>query len=473
MLSEAQCRRIFERAHAFARGGGDTAVRIWSWWQGELRWGRNRPTLSSDRRNIVIEVSRTLVRGVKGTVTTNQFDDISLESAVRAAERKSRSEARPGRGLGFYPPFPQYRPFEEAQIWSEATYGLTTEARRDVAHSLIGPAEKEGFYSAGYLEVRAGAFAEFSTSFRELRTGEHAFWEQPYVRWTQAQCSTTVRDKTGTGSGWAGASSYDWTRIDPTVLAERAVTKCRLSRDPLALEPGRYTVILEPQAVADLLEPLVGSFGRRERPEAGFDNNPWLLGWDETLLLWRSKLGLKVADERITIGHDPRNPDLGIVIHPLESAAPVTWIKDGVLTSLGHRLDTALESLDDWHRLRGGTGYRMAGGETSTEEMIRTTRRGLLVTRFWNVRVLDARSLLSTGLTRDGLWLIENGEITRAVKNFRFTESPLLVLNNVEQLGQPMRVFRPTRDETARLTPAVVPPLKAREFSFTSLVDAV
>lgn len=123
--------------------------------------------------------------------------------------------------------------------------------------------------------------------------------------------------------------------------------------------------------------------------------------------------------------------------------------------------------------MRGATGYRMSGGDTSIEEMIRTTRRGLLVTRFSNIRVLDWESLLSTGLTRDGLWLIENGEITKAVKNFRFTESPLLVLNNIEQLGEPVPVFRPTKDEGGQLTPAIVPPLKARDFSFTSLIDAV
>jgi predicted Zn-dependent protease len=108
----------------------------------------------------------------------------------------------------------------------------------------------------------------------------------------------------------------------------------------------------------------------------------------------------------------------------------------------------------------------MSGGRSSIDEMIRTTARGLLVTRFSNVHQLDEASVLLTGVTRDGVWLIEHGKITHAVKNLRFTESPLFMLNSLEQLGEPTPVFSPG-------SPAVVPPLKARDFSFTSLVDAV
>ena len=109
-------------------------------------------------------------------------------------------------------------------------------------------------------------------------------------------------------------------------------------------------------------------------------------------------------------------------------------------------------------------------GETaSVEEMVATTKRGVLVTRFWDVGPLpplDVRSVLLTGYTRDGLWLVEDGKISKAVKNFRFTESPLFVLNNVEQIGVPKRIFNPG-------CPVVVPALKVRDFSFTSLSDAV
>jgi len=473
ILSPDDCRALLRRVHALAEGGGDTAIRVSSWWHGELRWARNQIRTLSDRRDVRLTVIRTVRNGRDGAVTTNQLDDASLEAAVRAAERQSRMGAKIGRGIGFYPQFPHYEPFPNAAIWSDATFEATALARAEVARRMIAHAEAQGMLSAGYLEVRAAMTATLGTEFPELRTGEHAFWEQPYVRWTQAQGSMTVRNAAGTGSGWAGLSSYDWRRLESAsgALAERAVQKCVASQDPVALEPGRYTVILEPQAVADLMEPLIQSFNR-EPPEMGL-TSPWRLAYDEALGLWRTKLGMKVVDERITISHDPADPDQGIVMHPLDLPEPVTWIERGVLKNLGHDWATEVEKLKGWHAVRGADAYRMSGGDTSLDEMIRTTRRGLLVTRFSNVAVLDGESLLSTGLTRDGLWLIENGQITKAVKNFRFTESPLFVLNHIEQLGEPVPVFRPTKREGDRLRPAIVPPVKARDFSFTSVIDAI
>ena len=470
VLSSTECTAIFERAKAFAKGGGDTDVSIDSWWHGELRWARNRVSLASDRRDVGVVVARRIENGGVGRARTNQLDDASLEAAVRAAERVSRLGAQMGRGLGYLPPLPEYeRP--GGAIWSDSTHGLLTETRGEIARSLIAPAAAKGMVAAGYLEVRAASSATLSSAFPKLKTTEHAFWEEPYVAWTQAQCSTTVRDPSGMASGWAGLSSFDWGAIDAGALGARALEKCIASQSPVALEPGRYTVILEPQAVADLLEFLVWTFSRREDPEGG--GGPWVLGKDDALDIWRSKLGLKVVDERITINHDPADPALGIVAGRTEFPGPVTWVEKGVLTKLGHYLKTDVQQLDSRYQLRGGIGYRMSGGPTSIEEMIRTTRRGLLVTRFSNTRRLDAASLLSTGLTRDGLWLVENGKITKAVKNFRFTESPLFVLNSIEQLGSPAPVFRPTRQEGGRLTPAIVPPIKARDFSFTSTIDAI
>ncbi len=472
ILSREDCQAILERAHALAEGGGETEVLISSWWQGELRWARNRVSMASDRRNLSIQVRRTLPAGAQGAAQTNQLDDASLRGVVHAAERASGLRAKHGRGVGYYPELPPYDLPSGAPIWSDATYALDSEARGATARGMISPAEAEGFQAAGYLEVRAGSHALLGTGFPELRSQEHAFWEQPYQRWTQAQCSTTVRDRSGAASGWAARASYDWERIEGASVGELALQKAAASRDPVAIEPGRYTVILEPQAVADLMEPLAASLSQRELPDRG-QPSPWRLTYDDALRLWRTRLGLRVTDERITISHDPADPRLGLVMNLTERPEPVTWIDGGVLTAIGHRVETDIRNLEGHHRLRGPTGYRMNGGDSNLDEMIRTTRRGLLVTRLSNVRTLDTESLLATGLTRDGLWLIENGQITRAVKNFRFTESPLFVLNSIEQMGEAVPVFRPTRNELGRLTPAIVPAIRARDFSFTSLIDAV
>lgn len=110
--------------------------------------------------------------------------------------------------------------------------------------------------------------------------------------------------------------------------------------------------------------------------------------------------------------------------------------------------------------------FRMSGGSDTVEDMIANTKRGLLVTRFSNIEILDRKSVLCTGYTRDGLWLVEDGKISKAVKNFRITESPLFVLNSIEMMGVPTRCFSPD-------APVVCPPLRVRDFSFTSLTDAV
>jgi predicted Zn-dependent protease len=183
-----------------------------------------------------------------------------------------------------------------------------------------------------------------------------------------------------------------------------------------------------------------------------------------------------VVDERITLSHDPTDPALGVIPFTMggEPYDPVTWIEHGVLKTLADDRKYALETRNDNLGRPNSGAFRMSGGPTSIEEMIATTKRGLLVTRFSNTRVLDINSLLATGLTRDGLWLIENGKISKAVKNFRFVESPLFVLNSIEQLGAPVPVFSPVRNPyIPNVTPAIVPPLKARDFSFTSPIDAI
>jgi predicted Zn-dependent protease len=454
-LSREACDALVRRIRGFVQGGGETSVGVNSWWSGELRWARNRVTLASDRRDLDITVARALL-GSYGHVTLNQMDDVSLAAAVRAAERDSRTQFPVLENIEALPPTFTY---PTTAIWSDATYQLTVEERERVALALVEPAEAAGMLAAGYLQLGATGVAQ---------TG--ADGSLFYARQTAAQCSMTVRDPQGTGSGWAGLSSYDWTRIDPKALAKRALEKCLASRNPVTLEPGRYTVILEPQAVHDLLSVIMANLDRDYAERQG---GPFAAGADNALQLGLTKLGLKIVDERVTISHDPTDPALGVVPFfvgsggGIEPVRPATWIDHGVLKALSQERTTyAVPRLTENQGQPNTGSYRMSGGPTSVDEMIQTTKRGLLVTRFWNVTLVDAGSLLATGLTRDGLWLIENGKISKAVKNFRFTESPLFVLNSIEQMGEPVPVFNPG-------APVIVPPLKARDFSFTSLVDAV
>jgi len=445
-LSQADCEALGAQAARFAAGGGETHCTVTSWWSGELRWARNRVSLASDRRNDELSVGRR-IQGAEGGVRTNQIDAASLQGAVQVAERIAHyRETNPDEHREPPPRFDYLTP----AIWSDPTFSQPAGERARAAQGIIAPAEQEGMLSFGFLAVQAAGHAVI----------DPAVGRPLYAPYTAAQCSLTVRDPQGAGSGWAGASSHDWTRIDPAALARRALEKCLASRHPVTIEPGRYTVILEPQAVHTLARPVVEAFYGRDPAER----------WPGPFHLRSnvSKLGQLVADRRVTIVQDPLDPDLGVLpfADDGEPVRPVTWIDHGMLTHLAYWRDYALEWLHDNDPIVNRWGYRMAGGSTTVEDMIRSTQRGLLVTRFSHLGVLDPESLLMTGVTRDGLWLIEHGAISKAVKNLRFTESPLFALNSIDQLGPPERVFSPD-------APAIVPPLKVHDFSFTSTIDAI
>ena len=470
-LSQDTCRALIAQVQALGFTG---AFGLSSQWRGDVRWARNRVTTARDWRTNDIGF---------GDYGENQLDPASLRAMVLLIQHDRHD----------YPERQDFEPrpfvwalgsleYSHPHIWSEATYTQTPDARSTIANQLIDGAERAGMLSAGYLAVEARGTALHTEDGRYL-----------YAPQTLAQCSLTVRDPEGTGSGWAGCSSYDWTRFDAQKLAEIALDKCLRSRHPVKIEPGRYTLIMEPQATFDfasvILRGGVPRFMDRANTEAGGLVMPFRASgsevypigtWEGQVQWHRTRIGERVLDERITITFDPRDPDLGVVpfsyyrlgggliegTDPGDPIEPVTWIDHGVLTNLSYGRRYALETLHEATGKPNTGAFRMSGGDTSIEEMIATTKRGLLVTRFWGLDEVDQQSMLCTGLTRDGLWLIEDGKISHPVMNLRFTESPLVAFNQVEQLGVPVPVFSPE-------IPAVVPPVKVRDFSFTAVVDAV
>lgn len=439
---------------------GVTEISVRSWWNGELRWARNRVSLASDRRDIMVTVLRALDGG-QSIISSNQTDTISLESMVAAADRGvALALKREAEGIN---PRPPKLLMPSPQIWSDVTSNLSVSERSRLGQMLAEESEAQSLLSAGYIEIRATETAEMSTTAHDPR-------EILYSAFTQSQCSMTARHPQGVGSGWAGVSSYDWAAVNAQALAKVVLDKCIQSLNPVAIEPGRYTVVLEPQAVADIVEFSMGPLNDRMLAERG--RGPFVLGADRSLRIMRSKLGLKVMDERISILHDPDDPMLGVP--PAPGLKEIEWVKNGVLMDLSYDRAYSLHFLNENEPDSARLGYRMTGGKTSLDEMISTTSRGLVVTRFSNLMVVDPNSVLITGFTRDGLWLVEDGKISKAVKNLRFTESPIFALNQIEDLGEPVSVFRPvTNPYRATLSPAIVPPIKARDFSFTSTIDAI
>ena len=381
----------------------------------------------------------------KATVVTNNLSDEALLKTVKESERLAKlapddPEAMPDLG-------PQN--IKSVNAAFDSTANLDATALAQASLTALEPSRKAGDLSAaGYLVV--------NTSTNALGNKEKLF---AYHKSTNANYTLTVRTTDGTGSGWAGAEHPDWTKLNVEAVSARAIEKARLSRNPVAIEPGKYTVILEPQAVGDLVQ-LIGFYADARSSDEG--RSPF------TKPGGGNKIGEKIMDSRVSLIADPFDPM--ILSQP--------WDGDGL--PLGRQVFVDKGVLKElyysrfWAKKQGKqptgapTSFIMPGGTTSLEEMIRTTQRGILVTRLWYLREVDPRTILYTGLTRDGTFLIENGKITKALKNFRFNESPLFMLNNLEAMGPSVRLAG-----TEAGGAVVVPPIKVKDFTFTSLSDAV
>jgi predicted Zn-dependent protease len=381
----------------------------------------------------------------KATVVTNNLSDEALLRTVKASEALAKlapddPEAMPDLG-------PQSIKTVSADFGS--TEKLDANDLAKAALTALEPARKAGdLTAAGYLVV--------STNSNAIGNKEKLF---AYHKNTNANYTLTVRTTDGTGSGWAGAEHPDWTKLDVNAVSARAIDKARLSRNPVAIEPGRYTVILEPQAVGDLVQ-LIGFYADARSSDEG--RSPF------TKQGGGNKIGEKIVDPRISISADPFDPM--ILSQPWDGdGLPLgkqVFIDKGVLTELYYSRFWAKKMSKQ--PTGAPTSFIMSGGTTSLDDMIKSTPRGILVTRLWYLREVDPRTILYTGLTRDGTFLIENGKISKAVKNFRFNDSPLFMLNNLEAIGPAVRLAG-----TEAGGAVVVPPIKVKDFNFTSLSDAV
>jgi predicted Zn-dependent protease len=408
--------------------------------------------------NTTVTVTTAIGRR-QASASTNVLDDASLRRTVDLSMRLARLS----------PEDPELMPALGAQNYSEvpgfidATANLGPEARATAVRQVIERARQVGqpagdVFVAGYLEANGGA--------RAIANNRGLF---AYHRSTDSGLSTTVRTPDRTGSGWATAGARDWGSIDPGALGARAAQKAVASRNPEAIEARPYTVVLEPGAVADLIPLLSGALNARSADEG---RGPFSRRGGGG-----NRLGEKVADERVTIYSDPADPEL--LAQPFDNEGfPLrrrVWIENGMLRSLQYtRFWAQRQNAEPTGGGGGGGGgggfggglpggLKMAGGSKTTEELIAGTTRGVLVTRFWYIRSLDPRTVLVTGLTRDGTFLIENGRITKSLKNFRWNESPLFLLNKIEEIGRAERTA----------AGQVMPSIRAREFNFTSLSDAV
>ena len=445
VLGRADAEGLVKRILGFSTADA-CRVSVSSRSRGNTRFAVNQVSTAGDTEDLQVAV-RAVVGKKVGVATTNRLDDEALRRVVQTAERIAKLSPDDPELL------PELGPQEYLPVdaWDDATAAADPAARAALVVAVTERARREGLVATGYLEVEAQAVA--------IGTSAGLF---AYHRATDAAMTTTVRTADGAGSGWAGGAARRLAGLDAATMGERAIEKARRSVNPVAVEPGRYTVVLEPTAVGNLVQLLAFATQARSADEGrSFFSKPG----------GGNKIGMQVVDPRVTLTGDPQHPDAPGAPFTGDGLATrkVTWIGEGVVRDLAY--DRYWASRKNVAPVANPGSLQMQGGSSSLDEMIASTERGILVTRFWYIRPVDPRTILYTGLTRDGTFLIEKGKVTRAVKNLRFNESPVFLLNNLEAMGRPVRVSASESGSTG--LPVVAPAIKARDFNFTSLSDAV
>ena len=441
-MSEPDLGGIADRVVAIAgevAKGADVFARVTRNHAANVRFARNSMTTSGEFDETVVGVQISL--GQRHAYTTsNQTDAASIQALVQRAAEMARlspvdPEHMPSLGLQTYAKGPE--PFDAAL----ATRG--PDERAAIAKRAINEADAKKVQIAGFWEQSDGARAVRSSA--GLRAAD---------RESTATYTVTARTTDNTGSGWGGRESHRIADLEDLTIARTAIDKAVRSAQPRAVPPGKYTVILEPQAVAEMMGFLLHQLDSRSA--------------DEGRSFFTGKLGKSVFADFVSLKSNPSNPDTPSGAFDAEGfpLRPQTWIDGGVVKELavsrywGQKQGTTPTGRHDVFELSGGRAE-------SIEELVAGTKRGLLVTRFWYNRMLEPQSIMLTGLTRDGLYLVEEGKVTAPLTNFRYNESPVTVLKNVEAMTK--KTFR-AADVNDKWH---VPALRCHDFTMASSSAAV
>lgn len=443
ILSEDEARSLMKRALSFSKAD-ECAISLNGSESGNIRYARNSVSTSGNINQVSMSISSAFGKKL-GITTVNEFDDASLEKAVRDAEELAH----------LAPENPEYMPMMGPQTFGppsktfeQSTADITPKQRTDLVAASLQVAKDNQLTAAGFLQNTSG--------FSSVLNSRGLF---AYTKFSDINFSATLKTADGKGSGYATRDYEALADMDTLKFTKIAAQKATGSNGARAIEPGKYTVILEPAAGVVLLENLYGSLDQRSADEG----RSFLSKKDGG-----NKLGEKIVDERVTIYSDPRHPGLPTFTWSGDGQPQVkrTWIEKGVVKTLtSSRYWAAKKGIEP---VPYPGGVIMEGGTQTLAELIKGTEKGILVTRLWYIREVDPQTLLYTGLTRDGTFYIENGEIKFPIKNFRFNESPIIMLNNLDALGIPERTVSAESNSSA-----IIPPMRIRDFTFSSLSDAV
>ncbi len=440
-VSLAELRRIAERVLKIS-DADETEVDVGAETDALTRFANNTIHQHVAEQTLGISV-RAVVDGRTARATTNKTDDESLRQAVVSAVSLARNQPKNPDLL----PMLRAQKYQRVSRFYPKTAATSAYDRAKAVTRVCKMAEKSNQTAAGIFS--SGEAATVMANSRGL----FAQYQQ-----TKSEFSITILETNS--SGWAKSNSPDISTIDPDELADAASRKADQSREPKEIKPGHYTTILPPAAVLDLVGFLFYDFAGT----AVLDKRS----------CWTGRLGKRILGDNITIWDD--------VYHSLQTGQPydgegmprqkVLLVDRGTVNNLVYSRATAkkMKAKATGHGFLLPNEYGeapmnlvFAGGDKSIDEMIRTTERGIMVTRLWYIREVDPYEKILTGMTRDGTFLIENGKIAGGIRNFRFNQSVVEMLSNVEMLSPSVRA---AGEESFEM---VVPAMKVRDFNFSEV----
>ena len=443
MLARDEALKICEVVldHAKAAGAEDAAVSLGNTVESHARFADNRITTSG--RSEDIDITATVWVGRRrGSATVNDTSADALQRIAGDAVQIAKVSPVQREYV------PTLGPLEYTgdRGFADATAEVDVSARAKALEGVLTACRAAKVTGAGFHTARATATAAATAN-----------GNRRYFRSSRSDLSVTARSADGTGSGYYSGDHFDVTRLDAQHVANEAVGKAVRSRNPQPIEPGNYPVILEPQAVSDLIGFLTGAFDARtaEEGRSAFSAKDG-----------KTHLGEAMFSDRLNLYSDPQHPELPATPATDEGipATRLSLVKAGVIENLRYARYWAQEKKRA--PTPGPVNYILESTQppVAMAEMIKGMKRGLVISRFWYVRLVDPRTLVLTGLTRDGLWWVENGRIKNPVRNLRFNQSVLAMLApwNVEAIGA-----------SERLWPYMVPALRLSSFTFTSISDAI
>jgi predicted Zn-dependent protease len=434
----------------------ETMVLVTDKVEATLRWAGNSMTTNgvSVSRNItVISIVRKATSAFIGTVVSAEVDPRVIPGLVAASQEAARSAPEAGDAA------PLLADTGVPADWDAPVSGTGAEVFADVAGSL-----SRGFRGADRLY--GFAHHSVSTTFLASSTGLRR-------RFTQPAGAVEINGKRGDASAWAGVGTPDFVDVPTDSLLEDLSMRLGWAERSVELPAGRYETIMPPSTVADMMIYLGWSMAGRGAQEGRTAFSAPGGG---------IRVGERLTDLPLSLFSDPMAPGLACtpfvaasssseIVSVFDNGMEIThvdWIRDGVINALAYPRATAAKF--DAKVGVAADNLVMTGGPKDLADMIAGTERGLLLTTLWYIREVDPTTLLLTGLTRDGVYLIEDGEVTAAVNNFRFNESPLDLLRRATEAGVSEKTL--PREWGDWVTRAAMPSLRIPDFHMSSVSQA-